>query len=169
MDWCDGGPVGPLARLSYTLHKSLASELGQDTGYREVRTFSVAASAKPGSFSTSALGSALSIFEVCVRHQPVLLTWRLVQMRSWIGSLFAPVFSQLSLCRSTRANGDVSCGLAGGRKASLGKNSPKWLDKNVQKVKVSRWLLACCNVSHEVAVADVLLCFASTAVVFCEH
>lgn len=48
MDWCDGGPVGPLARLSYALHKSLASELGQDTGYREVRTFSVAASAKPG-------------------------------------------------------------------------------------------------------------------------
>ena len=48
MDWCDGGPVGPLARLSYSLHKTLASELGQDTGYREVRTFSVAASAKPG-------------------------------------------------------------------------------------------------------------------------
>lgn len=48
MDWCDGGPVGPLARLSYSLHKSLASELNQDTGYREVRTFSVAASAKPG-------------------------------------------------------------------------------------------------------------------------
>ena len=48
MDWCDGGPVGPLARLSYSLHKTLASELGQDTGYREVRTYSVAASAKPG-------------------------------------------------------------------------------------------------------------------------
>ena len=48
LDWSDGGPVGPLARLSYSLHKTLASELGQDTGYREVRTFSVAASAKPG-------------------------------------------------------------------------------------------------------------------------
>lgn len=48
LDWNDGGPVGPLARLSYSLHKTLASELGQDTGYREVRTFSVAASAKPG-------------------------------------------------------------------------------------------------------------------------
>ena len=48
LDWSDGGPVGPLARLSYFLHKTLASELGQDTGYREVRTFSVAASAKPG-------------------------------------------------------------------------------------------------------------------------
>ena len=59
MDWCDGGPVGPLARLSYSMHKSLASELGRDTGYREVRTFSVAASAKPGDFRTSAPGFAL--------------------------------------------------------------------------------------------------------------
>ncbi len=44
MDWCDGGLVGPLACLSCSQHKSLASELGQDTGYRVVRTFSVAAS-----------------------------------------------------------------------------------------------------------------------------
>ena len=34
------------------------------------------------------------------------------------------------------------CDTAGGRRASLGKNSPKWLDKNVQRVKVSRWLRA---------------------------
>lgn len=48
LDWNDSSAVGPLARLSYALHKELAQSLGQDTGYREVRTFSVAASAKPG-------------------------------------------------------------------------------------------------------------------------
>lgn len=49
LDWNDSSPVGPLARLSYALHKELAKTLGEDTGYREVRTFSVTASAKPGS------------------------------------------------------------------------------------------------------------------------
>ncbi|CAL8464301.1 g3836 [Coccomyxa elongata] len=48
LDWNDSSPVGPLARLSYALHKELATTLGEDTGYREVRTFSVTASAKPG-------------------------------------------------------------------------------------------------------------------------
>jgi hypothetical protein len=48
LDWNDSSPVGPLARLSYALHRELAQTLGVDTGYREVRTFSVAASAKPG-------------------------------------------------------------------------------------------------------------------------
>ncbi len=48
LDWNDSSAVGPLARLSYALHKELAKTLGEDTGYREVRTFSVAASAKPG-------------------------------------------------------------------------------------------------------------------------
>jgi len=48
LDWNDSSAVGPLARLSYALHKELAQSLGQDTGYREVSTFSVAASAKPG-------------------------------------------------------------------------------------------------------------------------
>ncbi|KAK9904744.1 hypothetical protein WJX75_001711 [Coccomyxa subellipsoidea] len=47
LDWNDSTAVGPLARLSYSLHKDLAQSLGADTGYREVRTFSVAASAKP--------------------------------------------------------------------------------------------------------------------------
>lgn len=48
LDWNDSSPVGPLARLSYALHQELAKSLGEDTGYREVRTFSVTASAKPG-------------------------------------------------------------------------------------------------------------------------
>ncbi len=41
LDWNDGSPVGPLARLSYGLHRRLAGELGQDVGYRDVDTLQV--------------------------------------------------------------------------------------------------------------------------------
>ncbi len=41
MDWCDGSPVGSLARKSYALHAELAETLGADCGYRRMRTHSV--------------------------------------------------------------------------------------------------------------------------------
>lgn len=41
LDWCDGGPVGPLARKSFALHAELAESLGADCGYRRVRTHSI--------------------------------------------------------------------------------------------------------------------------------
>ena len=47
-DWCDGSPLGPLARTSYQMHARLASSLGRDYGYREVATYGVAASAGGG-------------------------------------------------------------------------------------------------------------------------
>ena len=43
LDWCDGSPVGPLARASFALHAELARELGTDYGYRRVETFMLAA------------------------------------------------------------------------------------------------------------------------------
>ena len=43
LDWCDGSPVGPLARASFALHAELARELGTDYGYRRVDTFMLAA------------------------------------------------------------------------------------------------------------------------------
>lgn len=43
LDWCDGSPVGTLARASFALHAELARELGTDYGYRRVDTFMVAA------------------------------------------------------------------------------------------------------------------------------
>ncbi len=43
LDWCDGGPVGPLARLSFGLHAELARELGSDYGYRRMNTYLLAA------------------------------------------------------------------------------------------------------------------------------
>jgi glycine/D-amino acid oxidase-like deaminating enzyme len=43
LDWCDGSPLGPLARASFTLHAELAREVGADYGYRRVDTFMVAA------------------------------------------------------------------------------------------------------------------------------
>lgn len=73
LDWNDGGPVGPLARLSYSLHKTLASELGQDTGYREVRTFSVAASAKPGELFEYYTAATLKLEGCKISQRPLLM------------------------------------------------------------------------------------------------
>jgi len=44
LDWCDGSPLGPLARRSFALHAELARELGTDYGYRRVDTFMLRAS-----------------------------------------------------------------------------------------------------------------------------
>ena len=43
LDWCDGSPLGPLARASFALHAQLAKDLGVDYGYRRVDTFMVTA------------------------------------------------------------------------------------------------------------------------------
>jgi glycine/D-amino acid oxidase-like deaminating enzyme len=43
LDWCDGSPLGPLARASFRLHAELAAELGTDYGYRRMDTFMLAA------------------------------------------------------------------------------------------------------------------------------
>jgi glycine/D-amino acid oxidase-like deaminating enzyme len=43
LDWCDGSPLGPLARASFKLHAELATELGADYGYRRMDTFMLAA------------------------------------------------------------------------------------------------------------------------------
>jgi glycine/D-amino acid oxidase-like deaminating enzyme len=42
LDWCDGSPLGPLARTSYAMHSELARRIGSDYGYREMTTFGVA-------------------------------------------------------------------------------------------------------------------------------
>jgi glycine/D-amino acid oxidase-like deaminating enzyme len=39
LDWCDGSPLGPLARASFALHAELARTLGADYGYRRLDTF----------------------------------------------------------------------------------------------------------------------------------
>ncbi len=43
LDWCDGSPLGPLARTSFALHAELAQEIGTDYGYRRMATFGLAA------------------------------------------------------------------------------------------------------------------------------
>jgi len=43
LDWCDGSPLGPLARASFALHAELAGQLGADYGYRRMDTFMLAA------------------------------------------------------------------------------------------------------------------------------
>ena len=43
LDWCDGSPVGPLARASFALHATLARELTTNYGYRRMDTFAMLA------------------------------------------------------------------------------------------------------------------------------
>jgi glycine/D-amino acid oxidase-like deaminating enzyme len=43
LDWCDGSPLGPVARASFRLHAELAKELPTDYGYRRMDTFMLAA------------------------------------------------------------------------------------------------------------------------------
>lgn len=38
-DWCDGSPLGPLARRSFALHAELAEKLPDDWGYRRLDTY----------------------------------------------------------------------------------------------------------------------------------
>jgi len=38
-DWCDGSPLGPLARRSFALHAELAEQIGEDWGYRRLDTY----------------------------------------------------------------------------------------------------------------------------------
>ncbi|MFQ5937029.1 MAG: NAD(P)/FAD-dependent oxidoreductase [Acidiferrobacterales bacterium] len=44
LDWCDGSPLGPLARTSFALHADLSHSLGKDYGYRRLHTYLVASS-----------------------------------------------------------------------------------------------------------------------------
>jgi len=43
LDWCDGSPLGPLARQSFALHAELARTLGSDYGYRPMTTLAMVA------------------------------------------------------------------------------------------------------------------------------
>ena len=59
LDWCDGTPLGPLARASFDLHARLAKDLGVDYGYRRMDTFMLAArerGAAPGGHRVPAPG-----------------------------------------------------------------------------------------------------------------
>ena len=48
LDWCDGTPLGPLARRGFALHAGLAADLGGEDrwGYRRLDTLAVLASAR---------------------------------------------------------------------------------------------------------------------------
>lgn len=45
-DWCDGTPLGSLARRSFALHAQLPHEIGGDWGYRRLDTFGGVADAR---------------------------------------------------------------------------------------------------------------------------
>ncbi|KAJ0234351.1 Uncharacterized protein HA466_0273880 [Hirschfeldia incana] len=57
-DWCDGSPVGSLARASFDLHRSLAEELNgvESYGYRPLTTLSVTVTESKPASSGGGLG-----------------------------------------------------------------------------------------------------------------
>jgi glycine/D-amino acid oxidase-like deaminating enzyme len=58
LDWCDGSPLGPLARKSYGMHAQLAQSIGRDCGYRAMTTFGVSARARGGIAADNAAAGA---------------------------------------------------------------------------------------------------------------
>ncbi len=46
LDWCDGTPLGPLARRSFALHMELAAAHTEDWGFRRLDTLGVVTSAR---------------------------------------------------------------------------------------------------------------------------
>jgi glycine/D-amino acid oxidase-like deaminating enzyme len=91
LDWCDGSPLGPLARASFTLHAELAREVGADYGYRRVDTFMVAARERgriPGGHRVPAPGwidgagvvtAALGSTETTAQVHPARFTTALIE------------------------------------------------------------------------------------------
>ncbi|KAL2551974.1 FAD-dependent oxidoreductase family protein [Forsythia ovata] len=63
LDWCDGGPVSPLARASFNLHRSLAEELNgvEVYGYRPVTTVSFSITESSSSLSGQLATKASSV------------------------------------------------------------------------------------------------------------
>jgi glycine/D-amino acid oxidase-like deaminating enzyme len=46
LNWCDGSPLGPLARHSFALHARLAEEIDRDWGYRRLPAYGGSASGR---------------------------------------------------------------------------------------------------------------------------
>ncbi|CAM9003746.1 unnamed protein product [Rhodiola kirilowii] len=63
LDWCDGTPVGELARASFNLHRSLADELDGANlyGYRPIDTISITITEPKSSSSAPASGKHSSL------------------------------------------------------------------------------------------------------------
>ncbi|ERM99286.1 hypothetical protein AMTRI_Chr02g253920 [Amborella trichopoda] len=58
LDWCDGSPLGPLARASFRLHQTLAQELDgpRAYGYRPLNALSLTFSEQPNAYKVVAGG-----------------------------------------------------------------------------------------------------------------
>ncbi|HEU5319537.1 MAG TPA: FAD-dependent oxidoreductase, partial [Methylomirabilota bacterium] len=90
LDWCDGSPLGPLARASFALHAELARSLGTDHGYRRVETLMLAArergavagghrvAAPPWLDGAGAVTAALGSTETTAQVHPALFTTALL-------------------------------------------------------------------------------------------
>jgi glycine/D-amino acid oxidase-like deaminating enzyme len=69
LDWCDGSPLGPLARRSFELHAELAGAFDGSWGYRRLETLSVVASARRPLRGASRLASPDWVAHDAIVHQ----------------------------------------------------------------------------------------------------
>jgi glycine/D-amino acid oxidase-like deaminating enzyme len=99
LDWCDGSPLGPLARLSFAMHGRLARAIDTDYGYRELTTFGVATRADGGaSAHNAAMGcrwldgqgavyAELGSTETTAQVHPLLFTRALMDEAQRLGAV----------------------------------------------------------------------------------
>jgi glycine/D-amino acid oxidase-like deaminating enzyme len=117
LDWCDGSPLGPLARASFALHAELARELGADYGYRRVETFMLAArerGARPGSHrvpapawldAEAAVTGALGSVETTAQVHPARFTEALIEAAKARGAVLRRGVVEGVIGRSGTARG----------------------------------------------------------------
>jgi glycine/D-amino acid oxidase-like deaminating enzyme len=121
LDWCDGSPLGPLARASFALHAELATALGGGHGYRRVDTLMLAArerGAVPGRHRVSApawldgagiVTAALGSTETTAQVHPARFTTALLdaaRARLRTGTVEA-VVTREGRARGVRVNGET--------------------------------------------------------------
>ncbi|KAL2333497.1 hypothetical protein Fmac_014710 [Flemingia macrophylla] len=92
LDWCDGGPLEELARVSFNFHRSLAEDFdgARSYGYRAVTTLSLTVTESESSAGSSALPSwvngaasdakTIGTTETTAQVHPQLFTRRLVDI-----------------------------------------------------------------------------------------
>jgi len=124
LDWCDGSPLGPLARTSFALHAVLARELGTDYGYRPMDTFMLAArergaiagshrvEAPPWLDGAAVVTGALGTTETTAQVHPRRFTEALLDAASARGTALRPgvvedVIREDHAARGVRVDGEA--------------------------------------------------------------
>jgi len=124
LDWCDGSPLGPLARASFALHAELGRQLGTDCGYRRMDTFMLAArehgtvagghrvAAPPWLDGAGVVTAALGSRETTAQVHPARFTAALIDAARSAGSVLRiggvdEIVRRDGAARGVRVDGDT--------------------------------------------------------------